>query len=171
VRTQNGYVLACKAKCNKPHVVDSGQPAPHALLGWIIVSAKEPAHKNRSRHELSGVFGLRNFGINLTTLAPGGSSALFHRHSRQDEFIYMLEGDLVLVTDNGEQRLQPGMCFGFAAGATGHHLINRSDKEATYLEVGDRSDGDEVSYPSDDLQAVLGPDRKWIFAHKDGTPY
>ena len=61
--------------------------------------------------------------------------------------------------------------FGFAAGATGHHLINRSDKEATYLEVGDRSDGDEVSYPSDDLQAVLGPDRKWIFAHKDGTPY
>ena len=98
----------------------------------------------RVKRPLGDLFTLRNFGVNLTTLGPGGSSALFHRHSTQDEFIYVLEGDLVLVTDNGEQHLSPGMCFGFPAGGTAHHLINRSDKDATYLEVGDRSAGDEV---------------------------
>jgi len=125
----------------------------------------------RTKRPLGDLFGLRHFGVNLTTLAPGAMSALFHRHSRQDEFIFILEGDLVLVTDSGEQQLQPGMCFGFPAGGTGHHLVNRSDREATYLEVGDRSAGDEVTYPNDDLAAALGPDRQWIFTHKDGTPY
>src|SRR5215475_2833692 len=113
----------------------------------------------------------RNFGVNLTTLSPGGSSALFHRHSRQDEFIYVLEGEAVLVTDNGEQHLAPGMCFGFPAGGTAHHLINRSDKDVIYLEVGDRTAGDEVTYPNDDLQGAHGPGRQWIFTRKDGTPY
>jgi uncharacterized cupin superfamily protein len=125
----------------------------------------------RVKRPLGELFALRNFGVNLTTLTPGGSSALFHRHSRQDEFIYVLEGDLVLVTDNGEQRLGPGMCFGFPAGGAAHHLINRSENDASYLEVGDRSAGDEVTYPNDDLQAVLGPERQWIFTRKDGTPY
>ncbi|HJZ34233.1 MAG TPA: cupin domain-containing protein [Hyphomicrobiaceae bacterium] len=125
----------------------------------------------RTKRPLGDLFGLRHFGVNLTTLAPGAMSALFHRHSRQDEFIFILEGDLVLVTDSGEQQLQPGMCFGFPAAGTGHHLVNRSDREATYLEVGDRSAGDEVTYPNDDLAAALGPDRQWIFTHKDGTPY
>ena len=147
------------AKSAAPRARQSNYPEPFASR-----------MAGRVKRPLGDLFGLKNFGVNLTTLSPGGSSALFHRHSRQDEFIYMLQGELVLVTDNGEQHLQPGMCFGFAAGGTGHHLINRSDKEATYLEVGDRSEGDEVSYPADDLQALLGPDRKWIFAHKDGTP-
>jgi uncharacterized cupin superfamily protein len=125
----------------------------------------------RIKRPLGDLFALRNFGVNLTTLTPRASSALFHRHNRQDEFIYVLEGDLVLVTDNGEQHLGPGMCFGFPAGGTAHHLINRSDKDAIYLEVGDRSAGDEVIYPNDDLQATLGPERQWTFTRKDGTPY
>jgi len=125
----------------------------------------------RTKRPLGDLFGVRNFGVNLTTLAPGATSSLFHRHSRQDEFIFILEGDLVLVTDDGEQPLRPGMCYGFPAGGTGHHLVNRSNMEATYLEIGDRSPGDAVAYPNDDIAAALGPDRQWIFTHKDGTPY
>jgi uncharacterized cupin superfamily protein len=109
--------------------------------------------------------------VNLTTLAPGAASALFHRHSRQDEFIFMLEGVLTLLTADGEQELTPGMCFGFPAGGTAHHLVNRSATDATYLEIGDRSADDTVTYPQDDLKAVLGPERKWLFTRKDGTPY
>ena len=127
--------------------------------------------RGRVKCPLGELFGLRNFGVNLTTLAPGGSSALFHCHSRQDEFVYIVEGELVLVTENGEQRLHPGMCFGFPAGGTAHHLINRSAREAVYLEIGDRSDGDEVSYPNDDIRGVLRADGTWVYAHKDGTPY
>jgi uncharacterized cupin superfamily protein len=127
--------------------------------------------RGRIKCPLGDLFGLRNFGVNLTKLAPGGYSALFHCHSRQDEFVYIVEGDLVLVTENGEQRLHPGMCFGFPAGGTAHHLINRSAREAVYLEIGDRSDGDEVSYPNDDIRAVLRADGTWVYAHKDGTPY
>jgi uncharacterized cupin superfamily protein len=125
----------------------------------------------RTKRPLGDLFMIKNFGVNLTTLAPGGSSALFHRHTRQDEFIFVLEGELVLVTELGEQRLNSGMCFGFPAGGTAHHLVNRSDKDAHFLEIGDRSRGDEVAYPSDDLHAVLGEDGKWTFTRKDGTPY
>ena len=125
----------------------------------------------RLKRPLGDLFALKNFGVNLTTLAPGAASALFHRHSRQDEFVYMLEGQLVLLTEEGEQELTPGMCFGFAAGGTAHQLVNRSAADATYLEIGDRSTGDAVSYPQDDLKAVLGPERTWIFTRKDGTPY
>ena len=125
----------------------------------------------RLKRPLGDQFGLKNFGVNLTTLAPGAASALFHRHSQQDEFIFMLEGSLVLVTDEGEQGLEPGMCFGFPASGTAHQLINRSNKDATYLEIGDRHPDDAVAYPNDDLDAVLGPNRQWIFTHKDGTPY
>jgi uncharacterized cupin superfamily protein len=125
----------------------------------------------RLKRPLGDQFGLKNFGVNLTTLAPGAASALFHRHSHQDEFIVLLEGSVVLVTEAGEQALEPGMCCGFPAGGTAHHLINRSKQDATYLEIGDRRAGDAVAYPNDDLMAVLGPDRQWIFTHKDGTPY
>ena len=151
---------AIVAKSAEPRTKQSNYPAPFA-----------ERMAGRVKRPLGDLFALRNFGVNLTTLTAGGSSALFHCHSRQDEFIYVLEGELVLVTDNGEQHLQAGKCFGFPAGGTGHHLINRSDKDATYLEIGDRSAGDEVSYPADDLKAVLGPERQWVFTHKDGTPY
>ena len=125
----------------------------------------------REKRPLGDLFGLRNFGVNLTRIAPGGESALLHRHSRQDELIYVLEGEPTLVTDRGEMVLKPGMCAGFAASGAGHQLVNRTDRDAVYLEIGDRSVGDDVSYPTDDIQAVLGPDGNWKFAHKDGTPY
>jgi uncharacterized cupin superfamily protein len=131
--------------------------------------ASRMAH--RLKRPLGDLFGLSNFGVNLTRIAPGGESALLHRHSRQDEFVYLLEGELVLVTESGEHVLTPGMCVGFPASGPAHQLVNRSDRDAVYLEVGDRTAGDEVSYPGDDIQAALGPDGKWRFTHKDGAPY
>ncbi|HWA49590.1 MAG TPA: cupin domain-containing protein [Dongiaceae bacterium] len=125
----------------------------------------------REKRQLGDVFGLKNFGVNLTRLLPGGESALLHRHSRQDEFIYILEGTPTLVTDRGEIALAPGMCAGFPAQGIAHQLVNRSDKDVLVLEVGDRTPGDEGSYPRDDIQAVLGADGKWSFTHKDGRPY
>ena len=112
----------------------------------------------RQKHPLGDLFGLRNFGVNLTRLLPGGESALLHRHSRQDEFVYILEGRPTLVTDRGEVELEPGMCAGFAAAGVAHHLVNRTGADAVYLEIGDRTPGDAGSYPDDDLAAVLGPE-------------
>jgi uncharacterized cupin superfamily protein len=109
--------------------------------------------------------------VNLTTIHPGGESALLHRHSRQDEFIYVLQGEPTLVTDEGELKLSPGMCAGFPAQGIAHQLVNRTDTAIVYLEIGDRTAGDEGSYPVDDLKAALGPDGKWQFTHKDGRPY
>jgi uncharacterized cupin superfamily protein len=125
----------------------------------------------REKRQLGDVFGLRNFGVNLTRLAPGGESALLHRHSKQDEFIYILQGKPTLVTDRGEVELSPGMCAGFPAMGMAHQLVNRTRQDVLVLEIGDRTPGDEGSYPKDDIQAVLGPDGKWFFTHKDGTPY
>ncbi len=125
----------------------------------------------RTKRPLGDLFGLRNFGVNLTTLAPGAESALLHRHSRQDEFVYIVDGTPTLVTDRGEVLLSPGMVAGFPAGGIAHQLVNRTDRPATYLEIGDRTPGDEGEYPADDLKAVLGPAGAWIFTRKDGTPY
>ena len=116
-------------------------------------------------------FGLRNFGVNLTTLEPGGESALMHSHSKQDEMIYILQGNPTLVTESGETMLEPGMCAGFRAGGEAHHVVNRSDRIAVLLEIGDRTRGDKGSYPRDDLLAVMGEDGTWQFVHKDGTLY
>jgi uncharacterized cupin superfamily protein len=110
--------------------------------------------------------------VNLTRLAPGATSALRHAHTKQDEFVYVLEGEPTLVTDEGETALRPGMCAGFKAGTgNGHHLVNRTDRDVVILEVGDRIAGDSATYPDDDLAAALGPDGRWRFTHKDGTPY
>ena len=126
----------------------------------------------REKRPLGDLFGLTNFGVNLTRLFPGGQSALRHAHSRQDEFIYILEGTPTLVTDAGETLLRPGMCAGFKAGTgDAHHLVNRTSTDVLYLEAGDRTKGDEGSYPDDDIKAVMGADGQWKFAHKDGTPY
>ena len=125
----------------------------------------------REKRPLGDLFGLTNFGVNLTRLAPNAVSALRHAHSKQDEFIYILQGNAVLRTDEGLTPLSPGMCAGFKAGTgNGHCLINESAEEVVYLEVGDRTPGDEGSYPDDDLKAVL-VDGAWTFVHKDGTPY
>ncbi|MXQ12265.1 cupin domain-containing protein [Microvirga makkahensis] len=126
--------------------------------------------RGRTKRPLGDLFGLSNFGVNLTTLEPGAVSALQHRHSRQDEFVYVLEGEAVLVAGNTETVLGPSMCAGFKAGGISHHLENRSEAPVTYLEVGDRTKGDEVSYPADDLVGELGP-QGWAFRRKDGSPY
>ncbi|HEX2828345.1 MAG TPA: cupin domain-containing protein [Burkholderiales bacterium] len=124
----------------------------------------------REKRVLGDVFGLTNFGVNLTRLAPGGSSALRHSHTKQDEFVYILEGAPVLVTDEGETALEPGMCAGFKAGGTAHHLVNRTQRDVVFLEVGDRTPGDAAVYPDDDIRAAM-VDGAWRFTHKDGTPY
>jgi uncharacterized cupin superfamily protein len=125
----------------------------------------------REKRQLGDLFGLKNFGVNLTRLAPNGASALRHAHTKQDEFVYILQGRPTLHTDEGRTRLSPGMCAGFKAGTdNGHCLINETAEEVVYLEVGDRTPGDEGSYPDDDLKALL-VDGKWKFVHKDGTPY
>ena len=125
----------------------------------------------RSKKRLGDAAGLTQFGVNLTTLKSGSASALRHWHENEDEFIYVLEGEPTLFTDAGETRLSPGMVAGFAASATAHHLENRSDRDCVFLEIGDRSAGDEVSYPADDIQAALGANGTWRFVHKDGKPY
>ncbi|MDO9158679.1 MAG: cupin domain-containing protein, partial [Burkholderiaceae bacterium] len=123
------------------------------------------------KRALGAAIGLRNFGVNLTELAPSAVSSLRHAHTVQDEFIYVLRGNPVLRTSNGETSLAPGVCAGFRAGSgDAHQLFNPGREPAVYLEIGDRSPGDTVSYPDDDLVAVLSEGR-WMFAHKDGRPY
>ena len=140
--------------------VGSNYPAPHAA-----------AVKGRDKKPLGDALGLRNFGVNLVRIPAGGVSSQRHCHSRQDEFLYVLAGELVLVTDAGEQTLAPGMAAGFPAGSgDGHHLLNRTKKDALYIEVGDRTGGDEVDYPDIDMliRIVAG---KRTYIHRDGTPY
>ncbi len=126
----------------------------------------------REKRALGELFGLSNFGVNLTRLAPGALSALRHAHSKQDEFVYILQGHPTLMTDAGATPLAPGMCAGFKAGTgDAHQLINQTTDDVLYLEVGDRTPGDEGVYPDDDLKALLQADGSWLFVHKDGTPY
>jgi uncharacterized cupin superfamily protein len=126
----------------------------------------------REKKPLGDLFGLTHFGVNLTRLEPGAVSALRHAHSAQDEFVYVISGRPTLVTNAGATPLSPGMCAGFKAGSgDAHHLINQSEEDVVYLEVGDRSVGDSGFYPDDDIEAVLGDDGKWRFRHKDGSPY
>lgn len=127
--------------------------------------------KGREKRPLGDLFGLNNFGVNVTHLASHTSSALRHSHTKQDEFIYILQGHPTLHTNEGRTELSPGMCAGFKAGTgNGHCLINETEAVVVYLEVGDRTAGDEAVYPDDDLQAKL-MNSGWQFTHKDGTPY
>jgi uncharacterized cupin superfamily protein len=121
----------------------------------------------RSKRQLGEFFGLKNFGVNLTALAPNALSSIRHAHTKQDEFIYVVQGRPTLYTNDGKTQLAPGMCVGFPAGTgNAHHLRNETGEEVYYLEIGDRPPGDEVEYPDDDLRVV---DKKYV--HKDGTPY
>ncbi|MDE0711422.1 MAG: cupin domain-containing protein [Rhodospirillales bacterium] len=125
----------------------------------------------RQKRALGDFFDLKNVGVNLTRIAPGGESALMHTHSKSDELVYVLEGEAILATPSGETPLSAGMCAGFPARGEAHHILNRSDRDVVILEVGDRAEGDEGSYPQDDIQAVMGANGKWQFTRKDGTPY
>lgn len=125
----------------------------------------------RAKRALTAALGLTQFGVNVTTLEPGGGSAERHWHHAEDECIYVLEGELTLVADDGETLLGPGMAAGFPAGdANGHHLINRSDSPATYLEIGTRAENEDAVYPDIDLKAERRGGA-FRFLHKDGTPY
>lgn len=152
--------VAIEAASAPPRKAPSNYPEPFASR-----------MAGREKRALGDVFGLQAFGVNRTTLAPGSVSALHHRHTRQEEFLYVLEGEPTLVTERGETTLRPGMCAGFSPGSGAHHVVNRTDRNVVVLEVGTRVAGDAVEYPADDLAAVLGPDGKWILTHKDGTPY
>lgn len=158
----------------------SQRTGPVALVAATAPARTKPSNypepfasrmAGREKRPLGDLFGLTNFGVNLTCLAPNSVSSVRHAHTKQDEFIYVLQGHPTLHTDEGLTRLSPGMCAGFKAGtANGHRLINDTAEEVVYLEVGDRTPGDEGVYPDDDLEALL-VDGKWTFAHKDGTPY
>jgi uncharacterized cupin superfamily protein len=125
----------------------------------------------REKRQLGDLFGLKNFGVNLTRLAPNAISALRHAHAKQDEFVYILQGRPILQTDDGRTLLSPGMCAGFMAGTgNAHNLLNETEEDVVYLEIGDRTPGDDATYPDDDLQILLIDGRK-RFAHKNGTPY
>jgi uncharacterized cupin superfamily protein len=125
----------------------------------------------REKRPLGDFLGLTQFGVNLTRLAPGAVSSLRHAHTKQDEFIYILQGSPMLHTDEGRKKIYPGMCAGFKAGTgNAHRLINETVEEVVYLEIGDRTPGDEGIYPDDDLKAMLA-EGKWNFVHKDGAPY
>lgn len=127
--------------------------------------------RNREKRALGDPFGLQNFGANLVRLPPGAESSQRHWHSRQDELVMVLEGELVLVTDGGEQAMTPGMVAGFPAAASdGHKLVNRTGQDAVYLEIGDRMPGDATTYPGIDMLSVPAEGGR-RFTRKDGTPY
>jgi uncharacterized cupin superfamily protein len=127
----------------------------------------------REKRRLGDAFGLTRIGINQTTLPPGKESSMRHWHTREDEFVYVLEGEVVLRTGAGEQRLVAGMCAGFPAGLEdGHQLINRSDRPAVYLEVSNRDPGDTAHYPDPDVDLRWNPPHApGKMTRRDGTPY
>ena len=142
-----------------PTRIGSAYPAPF----------DEPCLERR-RWKLGDVAGLTQFGVNLMRLSPGAWSSQRHWHTAEDEFVWVVEGEVVLVTDEGEQTLRPGDCAGFPAGVpNGHHIQNRSNAEAVLLEVGSRREAEDgCDYPDVDMVARPGED---IYRHRDGTPY
>ncbi|MGQ9871518.1 cupin domain-containing protein [Leptodesmis sp.] len=152
----------------QPPIAAKSIPAP---LGKTIYPKPYAALlQGRLKRKLGKYFGLTHFGVNLTHLLPGAISALAHSHSQQEEFILVLEGSPTLVLGQEEFVLQPGDCYGFQAGTgLAHQLVNRSEASVTYLEIGDRIEGDEVEYPNDDLKATQLPNGEWALTRKDGS--
>ena len=157
----------------------SEAPKPPALDPMSVPARKGSVYRHPYRAQLAGrekralgdALGLTHFGVNLVDLGPGDWSSPRHWHSHEDEFIYVLEGELTLVTDMGEQRLTAGMAAGFPAGVEdGHHLVNRSDAPARYLEVGNRAPDDVARYPDIDLVGRNSPHGR-LFTNRKGEPY
>ena len=123
----------------------------------------------RTRWRLGDAGGLTDFGVNLMTLPPGGWSSQRHWHTHEDEFVYILSGELTLIEDGGETILRAGDCATFAKNSgNGHHMINRSATTATYLEAGSRQPDDLTTCSDIDMMSSNADGR---FVHKDGTPY
>jgi uncharacterized cupin superfamily protein len=145
---------------NLPTDTRTGYPPPYDR---VVVG--------RIRKRLGNAVGLDQFGVNLTTLKPGAASALRHWHHSEDELVYMLQGEVVLTEDGGETVLRAGDAAGFKASApNGHHLVNRSDRDAVYLEIGTRSKNERAEYPDVDL-LVIRDDKGIRYTHKNGEPY
>jgi uncharacterized cupin superfamily protein len=148
---------------------------PLTLPETNATSYPEPfraANQRRWNRRLGDHAKLRNFGVNLTRIVPGGQSSHRHAHTRQDEFIYVLEGEVVLESNAGAEMLRAGMCAGFPAGTgNAHRFVNRSARDVLLLVVGDRTAGDEVAYPEIDMRGRMGADGKYSFTRRDGTPY
>lgn len=125
----------------------------------------------RAKRALGDFFVIQKFGVNLTIIKPGGQSSLMHRHSKSEEFIFVLKGEITLVTESGESVLLPGECAGFTPNGSAHMLKNNGNVDAEYLEIGDREKGDEAEYPRDDIKASQNENGKWFFQLKDGSPY
>ncbi len=131
----------------------------------------QPECAGRHKQALGDVVGLTQFGVNITRIEPGAASSLRHWHEKEDEFIYMLEGELVLHDDDGEIVLKPGDAAGFPAGSrNGHRLINRTDRDAVYLEAGTRADEEHVHYSDVDLEMIRGTKGRRLM-HKNGEPW
>jgi uncharacterized cupin superfamily protein len=149
-------------------VAPRARPSSYPKAVQVMLQA---SLSGRTKRPLGDHFGLTNFGVNLTQLAPGAASALRHSHLLQDEFVYVLVGTPTLHTNSGSVVLRPGMCVGFKAGdGNAHCFRNDSGVEVVLLEVGDRTPGDVGTYPDDDLQARSDASG-WTFSHKDGTPF
>lgn len=142
-----------------------------ARTGTIYPQPYAAAIAGRAKRALGDLFGLDQFGVNLTVLAPGAASSERHWHESEDEFVYVLDGEVTLIDNAGEHLLTAGMCAGFKAGVPdGHKLVNRSGKPVTLLEVGTRSEGDRAHYPDADMLAQK-VDGKFRITRKDGTAY
>lgn len=129
-------------------------------------------NQKRYNRRLGAHAGLKNFGVNITRIVPGGQSSYRHAHSTQDEFVYVLSGAPVLETNGGAQTLGPGMCAGFPAGTgDAHRFLNRTDSDVLLLVIGDKSANDEVAYPDIDMHGRLGADGKFSFTRKDGSSF
>jgi len=125
----------------------------------------------RSRKRLGNAASLRQFGVNVTTLQPGAASSLRHWHEKEDEFVYILAGEVVLIEDESETVLRPGDAAGFKADVrNGHQLVNKSTHDAVYLEIGTRSKNERVEYSDVDL-VMIRDDKGGRYMHKDGKPY
>ena len=130
------------------------------------------SQRKRYVRRLGDFAGLKNFGVNLVRVVPGGQSSARHAHTKQDEFVYVISGQLVLVTDAGREKVGPGTCIGFPANTgDGHHFLNETNTDAVFLVAGDRTAGDDVSYPDIDLVLASGVDRPKGFYSKDGARY
>jgi len=139
--------------------------------GTIYPAEFAAGFEGRIKRALGNAGGLTQFGVNLTTLEPGAASAHRHWHAREDEFIYVVDGELTLITDAGEELLGPGMAAAFPAGeANGHQLLNKSAHPASYLEIGTRSAEEDAEYPDIDLRLQKRAG-KVVFLHKSGEPY
>lgn len=156
------------------------KPQPPAFDPADVPESNATTYPRRYREEnsrrwnrrLGDHAGLKNFGVNLTRIVPGGQSSARHAHAKQDEFVWVVSGEVVLETNEGAQTLQAGMCAGFPAGCgNAHRFVNRSSADALILVVGDRTPMDEVTYPDIDNHGKADASGRFIFTRKDGSPH